>query len=161
MSIIGLMPHQSKDLLAGEQRFSKDNHSTKTIIWQIIPSVLQFVPVVLLSRSSFNLRLFLACPILSACWATSATAKLTHNYDGTWQESFALIRDYMVYRRNCNMVPDTQSSFEFTHNTEYKHSVQEVTWWVTSCHLINSEFTHLGSLWWHVGDPGHPDLQIW
>ena len=46
MSIIGLLPHQSKDLLAGEQRFSKDNHSTKTIIWQIIPKVLQFVPVV-------------------------------------------------------------------------------------------------------------------
>ena len=156
MSIIGLMPHQSKDLLAGEQRFSKDNHSTKTIIWQIIPSVLQFVPVVLLTPL-FGLPYTVS--MLSNI--SNCEIKYTHNYDGTWQESFTLIRDYMVYRRNCNMVPDTQSSFEFTHNTEYKHSVQEVTWWVTSCHLIDSKFTHLGSLWWHVGDPGHPDLQIW
>ena len=61
------MPRQSKDLLAGEQGFSKDNHSTKTIIQQIIPSVLQFVPVQL-SPSSFVLRLLqgLLVPSLGA-----------------------------------------------------------------------------------------------
>lgn len=119
MSIIGLMPHQSKDLLAGEQRFSKDNHSTKTTIWQIIPSVLQFVPVVLLFRLLVWLTpLFgLPCTVSMLSNISNCEIKYTHNYDGTWQESFTLIRDYMVYRRNCNMVPDTQSSFEFTHES--------------------------------------------